>query len=190
MYLIVGLGNPEKKYENTRHNVGFDAIDLLSEQYMIPVETKKHRALIGQGVIQGEKFILAKPQTYMNLSGESIREIVEYYDIPVENVVVLCDDVYLDIGVLRIREKGSAGGHNGLKNIILHLATEDFKRIRIGVGKQPEHMDLVEFVLSKFTATERKMLADVYQDAAKAAVGIFKEGVANTMSKYNGNRLA
>jgi len=189
MYIIAGLGNPEAKYDNTRHNVGFDVIDLLSEQYMIPVTTRKFKSLLGQGTINGEKFILMKPQTYMNLSGEAIREVVEYYDVPVENVVVLCDDVYLDLGVLRIREKGSAGGHNGLKNIILHLATENFKRIRIGVGKQPERMDLIQFVLSKFTSTEKKMLQDVYEDAAKAAVSIFTEGVPNTMNKYNGNRL-
>jgi len=189
MYVIAGLGNPEKKYENTKHNVGFEVIDRLSEKYGIPVVTKRFRALVGTGIIGGEKFLLMKPQTYMNLSGEAIRAAMDYYGEPVDHLVVICDDVYLDVGVIRIRPKGSAGGHNGLKNIIQHLGTEDFKRIRIGVGKQPEGIDLIRFVLSKFGAAEKKALETVFDDAASAAVEIFSEGTERVMNVYNGKRV-
>ncbi len=189
MYVIAGLGNPDRKYENTRHNVGFDVIDLLSEKYGIPVNTPKHKCLIGKGIIEGMEIMLVKPQTYMNLSGTGIRAVMEYYHEPVQNLVVLCDDVYLDIGVLRVRKKGSAGGHNGLKNIILELGTDEFARVRIGVGKQPEKMDLVAFVLSHFSKAERADLEDTYPDAAKAAVSVLKDGADKAMNLYNGNRL-
>ena len=189
MYIIAGLGNPEKKYENTKHIVGFIVVDRISEKYGIPVVTKRFRSLIGSGIIDGEKVLLVKPQTYMNLSGEAIRAVLDYYGESPENLVVICDDVYLDVGVIRIRPKGSAGGHNGLKNIILHLKTEDFKRIRIGVGKQPEGMDLIRFVLSNFTAGEKKLLQNVYEDAACAAVSIFTDGTEKTMNQYNGKRV-
>jgi PTH1 family peptidyl-tRNA hydrolase len=188
MYVIAGLGNPDKKYRNTKHNVGFSVIDRLSEMYGIPVTTKKFRSLIGTGIVNGEKFILVKPQTYMNLSGEAIRAVMEFYDVPVENLVVICDDVQLDVGVLRIRPKGSAGGHNGLKNIILQLATDSFKRVRVGVGKQPEGMDLVSFVLSNLTPGESRVLKTVYDDAANASVEIFFDGAEAVMSRYNGKR--
>jgi len=186
--LIVGLGNPEKKYENTRHNVGFDVIDILSGKYDIPVETRKCKSLIGRGRIHGRDVLLVKPQTYMNLSGEAIRGLMDFFDIPIENVAVFCDDVYLDLGVLRIRKGGSAGGHNGLKNIILHTGTEEFKRIRIGVGKQPEEMDLVRFVLSHFSREERKTLDEACRDAADAVMMLFEEGIDRTMNVYNGKR--
>jgi len=186
--LIAGLGNPEKKYENTRHNVGFEVIDLLSEKYSIPVETRKCRSLIGRGRIEGREVLLVKPQTYMNLSGEAIRGLLDFYDIPVENLAVFCDDVYLDLGVLRVRKGGSAGGHNGLKNIILHTGTENFKRIRIGVGKQPEEMDLVRFVMSHFTKAERQTLDYAFRDAADAVIMLFREGIDRTMNVYNGKR--
>lgn len=188
MYLIAGLGNPDRKYENTRHNVGFKTIDRISEKLGISVTTKKFRAYIGQGFVNGEKVILAKPQTYMNLSGESIREIAEFYDIPPENILVFCDDVYLEMGTMRIREKGSAGGHNGLKNIILQLASTDFMRIRLGVGPQPAGMPLEVFVLMHMTKTEEKQMADVYEDGAEAAITILKDGIATAMNRFNGKK--
>ncbi len=190
MIIIAGLGNPEKKYDHTRHNVGFEVIDELADRYNIDVNVKKHKALIGKGVIDGMKVLLVKPQTYMNLSGESLREVLDFYNEPVENLLVICDDVYLDLGVLRIRKNGSAGGHNGLKNIIQHLGTENFKRIRLGVGKQPEKMDLVNFVLSRFTKEEQEVLNDAYDAAAKAAVTIFSDSIETAMNRYNGKRQA
>ena len=134
MYLIAGLGNPDKKYEATRHNIGFETIDLLAHKEGIRLTKLKHKAVCGDGIICGEKVIIAKPQTYMNLSGESIRDIVNFYKIPVQNVIVVCDDINLEIGRLRIRPKGSDGGHNGLKSIIYQLASDEFVRIRMGVG--------------------------------------------------------
>ena len=143
MFIIAGLGNPTKEYEGTRHNVGFDVIDRLSEKYNIAVDTKKHRALIGKGMIAGQKVILAKPQTYMNLSGESIRSLLDYYKVDEEHeLLVIYDDVSLGVGQLRIRAKGSAGGHNGIKNIIAHLGGQVFPRIKIGVGEKPPKYDL------------------------------------------------
>lgn len=188
MFLIAGLGNPEKKYDNTRHNVGFRTIDRIAEKTGIPVATKKFRALIGQGFYQGEKVLLAKPQTYMNLSGESIREIAEFYDIPPENILVFCDDVYLEAGTMRIREKGSAGGHNGLRNIILQLASQDFMRIRLGVGPQPEGMPLEVFVLMRMTKTEEKQMEEVYDRGAEAALTVLTEGIPAAMNRFNGKK--
>ena len=152
MYLIAGLGNPDKKYEATRHNIGFETIDLLAHKEGIRLTKLKHKAVCGDGIICGEKVIIAKPQTYMNLSGESIRDIVKFYKIPVQNVIVVCDDINLEIGRLRIRPKGSDGGHNGLKSIIYQLASDDFVRIRMGVGApKGEHYDLADYVLGKFS---------------------------------------
>ena len=134
MFIIAGLGNPDRQYEGTRHNAGFDVIDRIAEKYNIAVDTKRHRAYIGKGIIEGQKVILAKPQTYMNLSGESIRSLVDYYKVDEENeLLVIYDDISLDVGQLRIRAKGSAGGHNGIKNIIAHLGTQIFPRIKVGV---------------------------------------------------------
>ena len=139
MYVIAGLGNPKREYENTRHNVGFDVIDAIASKYGIRVIERKHKALVGRGYIDGMKVVLAKPQTFMNLSGESIREIIDYYKVdPQSELVVVCDDISLELGQLRIRKKGSAGGHNGLKNIIAQLGTDGFARIKMGVGNKPE----------------------------------------------------
>ena len=139
MFIIAGLGNPDRQYEGTRHNAGFDVIDRIAEKYNIAVDTKRHRAYIGKGIIEGQKVILAKPQTYMNLSGESIRSLVDYYKVDEENeLLVIYDDISLDVGQLRIRAKGSAGGHNGIKNIIAHLGTQIFPRIKVGVGEKPK----------------------------------------------------
>ena len=151
MFIIAGLGNPSAQYEGTRHNVGFDVIDRLSEKYNISVDSKKHRALIGKGIIDGQKVILVKPQTFMNLSGESIRSIIDYYKVdPEQELLVIYDDISLDVGQLRIREKGSAGGHNGIKNIIDQLGTQVFPRIKIGVGEKPKGYDLADYVLGHF----------------------------------------
>ena len=148
MYIIIGLGNPTAQYEGTRHNVGFDVIDRLGEKYNIAVDTKKHKAYIGKGMIDGQKVILVKPQTYMN---QSVRELVDYYKVDAEEeVLVIYDDISLDVGQLRIRKKGSAGGHNGIKNIIAHLGTQVFPRIKVGVGEKPKNYDLADYVLDTF----------------------------------------
>ena len=159
MYLIAGLGNPDKKYEHTRHNVGFDVIDELAEKYNISISEKKHKALLGKGVIEGQKVVLAKPQTYMNLSGESIVELVHYYKIdPETEMIVIYDDISFAPGNLRIRQSGSAGGHNGIKNIIKCLGTQEFMRIKVGVGEKPKNWDLADFVLGHFSKEERENL--------------------------------
>lgn len=186
MYLIAGLGNPEKKYENTRHNVGFDAVEALARHYGIDISEKKHRAYYGRGMIQGQKVILLKPQTYMNLSGESLRSAAEYYKIdPEEELLVLFDDVSLDIGQIRIRQKGSAGGHNGIKNIIANLGTQNFARIKIGVGEKPPRMDLADYVLGHLTRAERETLDEAVDQAVEAAGMILSEGIEAAMNKHN-----
>ena len=147
MYIIVGLGNPESKYNGTRHNIGFSAITALADANNISLDMKKHKALCGKGVIAGQKVLLAEPLTYMNLSGESVRELVDYYKVdPTDELIIIYDDINLAPGKLRIREKGSAGGHNGIKNIIAHLGSQEFPRIRIGVGEKPKGWDLADYV--------------------------------------------
>lgn len=186
MYLIAGLGNPTAQYINTRHNVGFDAIDYLAEENNISVDTKKHKALIGKGIIGGQKVILAKPQTFMNLSGDSIREIVDYYNInPDTELIVLFDDINLDVGRLRIREKGSAGGHNGIKSIIAQTGTQNFTRIKIGVGEKPVYMDLADYVLGHFSKEERVNINKAIENAAKAAELIMQDEISKAMNLYN-----
>ena len=175
MYLIAGLGNPTREYEKTRHNVGFETIDILADKAGTTVTEKKHKALYGKGYIGGQKVILAKPQTYMNLSGESIREIADFYKIEPENIIILCDDINLSEGQLRIRLKGSAGGHNGLKNIISHLGTQEFPRIRIGVGEKPRGMDLADYVLGRFPKEQQAVMEEAYRDAADAACMMIEE---------------
>ena len=185
MYLIAGLGNPTREYEKTRHNVGFEAIDILADKAGTTVTEKKHKALYGKGYIGGQKVILAKPQTYMNLSGESIREIADFYKIEPENIIILCDDINLSEGQLRIRLKGSAGGHNGLKNIISHLGTQEFPRIRIGVGEKPRGMDLADYVLGRFPKEQQAVMEEAYRDAAEAACMMFEDGADAAMNHYN-----
>ena len=186
MYLIAGLGNPTREYEKTRHNVGFEAIDILADKAGTTVTEKKHKALYGKGYIGGQKVILAKPQTYMNLSGESIREIADFYKIEPENIIILCDDINLSEGQLRIRLKGSAGGHNGLKNIISHLGTQEFPRIRIGVGEKPARMDLADYVLGHFSKEEKERMEQAFKDGAAAAVAMMNDGVDTAMNRFNG----
>ena len=185
MYLIAGLGNPTREYEKTRHNVGFETIDILAGKAGTTVTEKKHKALYGKGYIGGQKVILAKPQTYMNLSGESIREIADFYKIEPENIIILCDDINLSEGQLRIRLKGSAGGHNGLKNIISHLGTQEFPRIRIGVGEKPRGMDLADYVLGRFPKEQQAVMEEAYRDAADAACMMIEEGADAAMNHYN-----
>ncbi len=186
MFLIVGLGNPTLQYEGTRHNVGFDVIDLLADKYNITVETRKGRAYIGKGMMEGKKVILAKPQTYMNLSGESVRSLVDYYKIDEESeLLIVYDDVSLGVGQLRIRKKGSAGGHNGIKNIISHLDTNVFMRIKIGVGEKPKKYDLADYVLSRFSKVEREQMEEGYEKAVRAAIMILNGETDAAMNEYN-----
>lgn len=186
VFCIVGLGNPERKYENTRHNIGFDVIDALAEKYSIAVRENGYKALFGKGVIGGQRAILVKPQTYMNLSGESVREVTDYYKVDTEEeLIVISDDISLEAGAIRIRKKGSAGGHNGLKNIIQHLGTENFKRIRMGVGEKPKEWDLVDYVLGHFSKEERKMMDKSIAEAVKAVEIMMTEGADAAMNAFN-----
>lgn len=186
MYLIAGLGNPTKEYAGTRHNIGFDVIDVIAKMHGIAVLEKKHRAIIGKGYINGCKVILAKPQTYMNLSGESIKEIVNYYKIEADtDLVVIYDDVSLPLGQLRIRKKGSAGGHNGMKSIIAGLGQDVFPRIKMGVGEKPKEYDLADYVLGHFTQKERKVMDESARKAADAVSLILKGELDAAMNAYN-----
>lgn len=186
MYIIVGLGNPDAKYQGTRHNVGFEVIDLLADKYNIAVDTKKHRAYVGKGIIEGQKVILAKPQTYMNLSGESVHSLVDFYKVdPEDEVLVIYDDISLDVGQLRIRKKGSAGGHNGIKNIIAHLGSNVFPRIKVGVGEKPKGYDLADYVLGHFSKGEREMMEEGFAQAAEAVSMIVSGDIDRAMNLYN-----
>lgn len=188
MYLIAGLGNPTREYEKTRHNVGFDTIDVLADRINTDVAERKFKGLYGKGMLGGEKVILLKPQTFMNLSGESVRAASDFYKIPPDHIIVIYDDISLDVGHLRIRTKGSAGGHNGIKNIIAHLGTQEFPRIKIGVGGKPPRMDLADYVLSRFPAEERKIMETAFRDAAEAAGVLIAEGPDAAMNRFNGPR--
>ena len=186
MYLIAGLGNPTTKYESTRHNVGFDVIDMLAKKYNIKLTENKHKALCGIGMIDGEKVMLAKPQTFMNASGESISAIVNFYKLdPATQVIVIYDDITLVPGKLRIRKKGSAGGHNGIKNIIARVGTQDFMRIRVGIGEKPEGWDLADYVLSRFSKEERRAVEEAMEDATGAAVLMIHGEADKAMNCYN-----
>ncbi|WP_027625385.1 aminoacyl-tRNA hydrolase [Clostridium lundense] len=183
MFLIVGLGNPGKEYEHTRHNIGFDAVDVISHKYNIDINRVKFKGMYGEGNIDGQKVILLKPLTYMNLSGESVREIVNFYKINSKNVIVIYDDVDLEIGRLRIRVKGSSGGHNGIKSIIYQLGTEEFVRLRLGVGKAER--DMVSHVLGKFSKEDRDSIEKVLNSAAEATSTIIDQSPEVAMNKFN-----
>lgn len=186
MYVIAGLGNPKKEYENTRHNIGFDVIDAIAVKYDISVLERKFKALIGKGYLDGKKVILVKPQTYMNLSGESIRAVIDYYKIEEKlKLIVIYDDVSLDIGQLRIREKGSAGGHNGIKSIIAHLGHDAFKRIKMGVGEKPKGYDLADYVLGHFSVKERELMDQSVERAGEAVKLMIEDKVDQAMNLYN-----
>lgn len=188
MYLIAGLGNPSRTYEGTRHNIGFTMIDAIGNKCGIDVTTKKHKALVGRGMIDGMRVILAKPQTYMNLSGESIREITDFYKIEPENIIIIYDDISLDVGQLRIRKKGSAGGHNGVKNIIAHLGTQEFPRIKVGIGNKPEGWDLADYVLSKYTKAEQEALEEASEGVIGAVKLMLADDIEAAMNKYNAKK--
>lgn len=185
MYLIVGLGNPGVAYKGTRHNIGFEVIDKLTFDYNININKVKHKAHIGEGQINGEKIIFAKPQTYMNLSGESISAIINFYKLPIENVIILYDEIAIDVGEIRLKEKGSAGGHNGIKSIIQHLDTDEFLRVRIGIGERPKHMVLADYVLSGFFREEYEKMVEGITKAGEAIECVVKESRIAAMNKYN-----
>lgn len=189
MFLIVGLGNPEKKYDKTRHNIGFDTIDALADKYNISMNEKKHKALCGTGVIDGVKVLLAKPQTYMNLSGDSVAEIINFYKIdPEEEMIVIFDDISLAPGNIRVRKKGSAGGHNGIKSIIARTGTQNFMRIKVGVGEKPAGWDLADHVLGYFSREDRALVEDAIKDAEAAAVLMMQGQVDKAMNDFNAKK--
>lgn len=185
MYIIVGLGNPGREYEKTRHNTGFMVLDELSKKYNIDISKEKHKALIGAGTIEGEKIILVKPQTFMNLSGESVQEIMNFYKEDINNLIVIFDDIDLPVGTIRIKQNGSAGTHNGVKSIVKELNSKEFKRIKVGIGGPNENMDLISHVLGKFSNEEITKIDESMTNAAEAVVDIIKSGVLKAMNKYN-----
>lgn len=189
MYFIVGLGNPGLQYENTRHNAGFMTIDYLANKYDIDVRKAKHKSLYGQGVIFGHKVILIKPQTYMNNSGEAIREFKNFYKFDIDKLIVIYDDIDIDFGTIRIRKKGSAGSHNGMKSIIYQIQDDKFPRIKIAVGKKPEYMNLANFVLSGFSKEEVSIIEDEIRLAAEAIEIMLDSDIERAMNKCNSIKL-
>lgn len=185
LFIVVGLGNPGTRYENTRHNVGFDTIDFLADKYRIDVSKAKHKALLGDGKIGDKKVVLVKPQTFMNLSGESVRDIVDWYKAPIDNTILIYDDIDLALGRIRVRPKGSSGTHNGMKSVIYQLQDENFPRVRIGVDRPPKGWDLADFVLSKFGTEDRKIASSSIENAAEAVCTIINSSVEEAMNKYN-----
>ena len=189
MYYIVGLGNPGLQYENTRHNVGFMTIDYLANKYDIDVRKSKFKSLYGQGEISGHKVMLIKPQTYMNNSGEAVRELRDFYKFDIDKLIVIYDDIDIDFGTIRIRKKGSAGSHNGMKSIIYQIQEDQFPRIKVSIGKKPEKWDLANFVLSGFSKEEAEILEDEIRIAAEAIEIILKDDVDKAMNKCNSIKL-
>lgn len=185
MYIIVGLGNPTDKYQATRHNIGWDAITRISDDYGISMDMKKHKAICGKGSIAGEKVVLAMPTTYMNLSGESVRELMDFYKVSPEEVIVIYDDISLEVGQLRLRTKGSAGGHNGIKSIISHMGTDEFPRIKVGVGDKPKGWDLADYVLSRFAKEEQETIREALKNTSDAVKTILTDGIDVAMNQYN-----
>ncbi|MCL2874321.1 MAG: aminoacyl-tRNA hydrolase [Defluviitaleaceae bacterium] len=188
MKLIFGLGNPENKYKGTRHNIGFEVINKLAYDYNIPLKKVKHRAVFGDGIIAGKKVLLIKPQTYMNLSGECVRDMLAFYNRSVEDIIVVYDDIAFEPGDIRIREKGSAGSHNGVKNILRMTERDDFVRVRVGIGEKPEKYDLADYVLSRFTDNEMPNMINGITKAGDAVCEILLNGVAFAMNKFNGGQ--
>ena len=185
MYLIAGLGNPTREYAGTRHNIGYDTITRLCDDYRISLDIKKHKGLCGKGVIGGEKVLLVQPLTYMNLSGDCIKEAADYYKIDPAHIIVIYDDISLPVGKLRVRAKGSAGGHNGMKSIIARLGTEEFARVRIGIGEKPAGWDLADYVLGRFKTDELPLMREAVGNAAKACELIIKDGIQTAMNRSN-----
>lgn len=189
MYCIVGLGNPGLKYENTRHNAGFLTIDYLANKFGIDVKKSKFKSLYGQGVISGQKVMLVKPQTYMNNSGEAVREIKNFYKFDMDKLIVIYDDIDIEFGTIRIRKKGSAGTHNGMKSIIYQIQDDKFPRIKIAVGKKPEYMDLANFVLSGFTEKEAEVIREEIKLAADSIETMIESSIDMSMNKFNSVKL-
>lgn len=185
VFVITGLGNPGQQYAQTKHNVGFWVIDRLAEKYDISVTKFKHKALVGDGVIAGRRVLLVKPQTYMNLSGESVREIVNFYKIPQDQFVVIYDDTSLPVGQLRLREKGSHGGHNGIRNIIQQMGTDVFYRIKVGIGQKPNGWDLADYVLAKFSEGDMALMEAGIDHAVQAVEILLSRGMADAMNRMN-----
>lgn len=185
IFLIAGLGNPGSKYDNTRHNVGFDAIDYLSAKINIKLSKIGFKGVYGEGDVDGSRIILLKPQTFMNLSGESIRDIAAWYKLSMERLLVIYDDIDLEPGKIRIRPKGSSGTHNGMKSIIYQLQSDAFPRIRIGIGHAPEKWDLADYVLSKFSKEDRTVINGSIEKAADAAMTVVENGVEKAMNSFN-----
>ena len=186
MYIIVGLGNPTNEYAGTRHNVGFDVIDAIADKYNIDVTERKHRAFCGKGLVAGQRVLLVKPQTYMNLSGESVRSVLDFYKVDEESeLIVIYDDVSLGVGQLRIRKKGSAGGHNGIKNIIQHLGHNVFQRIKVGVGEKPKEYDLANYVLGHFSKEDKELMKDGYKRSVEAVEMLVMGDVDGAMNEFN-----
>ena len=190
MYLIAGLGNPDKKYDCTRHNIGFDAIDMIAREINCDIKKLKFKALLGEGKIGGEKVILAKPQTYMNNSGEAVRDIAAFYKIEPKNIIIFHDDISLPTGRIRLRPKGSDGGHNGLKSIIYQLVSDEFLRVKIGVGApENKNFDLADYVLGKFTKEDLEKIIPVLKECFAISESIIKDGISNAMNKDNGKEF-
>ena len=185
MMLIIGLGNPGKEYSGTRHNAGFEVIDKLAYDYNIDVSKGKHKAVIGEGNIKGKKAVLIKPLTFMNLSGESVREAVNWYKVTPQDIIVIYDDISLSVGEIRVRQKGSAGGHNGMKSIIQQLGTDEFTRVRVGVGEKPQGWDLADYVLGKFSKEEIPVIIEGFTKASEAVELILTKDVNAAMNKFN-----
>ena len=185
MKAVIGLGNPGMKYAGTRHNIGFDAVTAIADKYNLKINNRKFKGMYAETFIGGEKVLLVQPQTFMNLSGECVREICDFYKLLPEEVIIICDDINLDTGRIRIRKKGSAGGHNGLKNIIAHLGTEEFPRIRVGAGEKPENWDQVDFVLGRFPKDEEPVIREALLNVVAAVETWVIDGIDTAMNRYN-----
>lgn len=185
MYLIVGLGNPEEDYSNTRHNMGFNTINKLGKQYNIEINKKKFKSLYGTGIIENEKVILLKPQTYMNLSGVAIREVMDFYKISTENLIVIHDDIDIEPGIIKIRKKGGAGTHNGMKSVVNEIKTQDFTRVRVGIGTPENKSNLINYVIGAMSKDDVEKLDSSTTIAKDAIIEIIKSGVDIAMNKYN-----
>ena len=185
MYIIIGLGNPEKDYSNTRHNMGFQVINKLAKQYEIEVTKSKFKGLYGNGVIEGEKVILLKPQTFMNLSGESVKEILQFYKIEIEQIILIYDDIDIEPGVIKIRKTGGPGTHNGMKSVVHEINTQNFKRVRVGIGMPEDKEDLIEYVIGAIPEEDKEPLEKGIELAKEAVVEIIKNGIDIAMNKFN-----